>query len=84
MTDREALAKLRAFAQEILRCEVGGVNAGYLSDADIQEIAKGHGLLSLEETIAPCGDFCQCVDGDEDGRLVWCYRETDLLAGSSG
>ena len=68
-------AKLRAFAQEILKdwpdCTVDGF--------DIQELADKNGLLVGTMKTESCGESCNCEEYGDFPML--CYTKTELLKG---
>jgi hypothetical protein len=81
--EREELAKLRAFAQDILE---DWPDVGYLDGFDLQELAHKHGLLVSETRYQRCGEFCSCaevVENDEWAEGVTCFRKTALLKGGA-
>ena len=81
--EREELAKLRGFAQDILN---DWPDVGYLDGFDLQQLAHKHGLLVSETRFQPCGidGACSCaamVDADEWAEGVTCFRKTAVLKG---
>lgn len=81
--EREELAKLRGFAQDILN---DWPDVGYIDGFDLQQLAHKHGLLVSKTTFAPCGEHCTCaemVDEYEWAEGVTCFRKTDLLKGGA-
>jgi len=77
---REENAKLRAFAQDVMGYWPEGAPDG----GDLQELAEKHRLLKPETRHEPCGQECpcaECVDDNEWGGGVTCYRRTPLLMG---
>lgn len=51
------LAKLRAFAQEIIACTDGTVDG-----CDIEDIAVKHGLLEMRTVDKACSEDCRCAE----------------------
>jgi hypothetical protein len=82
---REAeFAKLRAFAQDVMRAwPEGDVDGGELQAAAIR-----HGLLRETHPKEPCGEGCTCVEyySDEDftDGTAYCYKPTELLSPNAG
>ena len=82
MTESEQLAKLRAFANEVMRpwpeydMDIG----------ELEEIAEKHGLLSKTIVDKPCGEICNCsdyLDPIDFAIGIECLRKTPLLTGES-
>lgn len=80
MSKQTELERLRAFAQDVMKCwPEGDVDGGYL-----QELAIRHGLLTPTRVNEPCGEGCRCAEDyteKEWNEGVTCYRKTALLIG---
>ena len=76
-------AALRDFAQEIMSAwPDGGIDG-----ADLESVARDHGLLAETHPTEPCGEGCNCAwtcDADDwaDGSVT-CYQRTPLLTGDA-
>ncbi len=76
MTDLE---KLRAFAQDVMRCW-----GGDLDGLDLQDMALEHGLLEKRDVTEPCSpDICDCASAGEQFPTTCMFR-TALLTGTPG
>jgi len=70
--------RLRSFAQDIMR----SWPEGDVDGADLQEMAKKHGLLTPVEVTEPCGEDGACNCAAYGGFPMTCYRKTPLLKGT--
>lgn len=70
----EAMAKLQAFARDIMECwPDGDVDGGYL-----QDVAEKRGLILPTIAYGPCGEnACACAEVADFPTK--CYRRTPLL-----
>lgn len=82
--EREELARLRGFAQDILQ---DWPEIGDLDGFELQEAAHKHGLLIAETRYKPCREEgCMCaamVWREEWDEGVTCYRKSSTLMRAS-
>lgn len=74
------LAKLRAFAAELLKDWPDYMG---LDGFELQDLAIKHGLLVGSTVTQPCrAEGCQCAEYNTDAEMeggVTCYRKSDVL-----
>lgn len=70
---KKQIEGLQAFAKEMIAAAFAG---GDMDGASIQEAAVRHGLLEPVEVSEPCGERCNCTEGDFPQT---CYRHTKAL-----